>query len=178
MPLGATYLECMDDFLLWYSKDKPKMKYRPLWREQDVQGMYYWGLAELKNGMIRRMTKDEVSNHQLLPTETKVARLVSIKPPTFSPKSVFPIKVNGVVFLPSAGSCWIGNPDTMSRLLKANRLMKSGSTLMYFYKISDFTYTLSSVKLQRTGPIWEVVTLLTIKCMWFKHLKKLSSDVC
>ena len=140
MPLGATYLECMDDFLLWYSKDKPKMKYRPLWREQDVQGMYYWGLAELKNGMIRRMTKDEVSNHQLLPTETKVARLVSIKPPTFSPKSVFPIKVNGVVFLPSAGSCWIGNPDTMSRLLKANRLMKSGSTLMYFYKISDFPY--------------------------------------
>jgi adenine-specific DNA-methyltransferase len=40
MPLGAAYLEGMDDYLLWYGKDKEKVKYRQLYKKQYVEGLY------------------------------------------------------------------------------------------------------------------------------------------
>lgn len=139
MPLGATYLEGMDDFLLWYAKDKTKLKYHQLYREQDVQGLYYWPLVELPNGDRRRMNPAEMQSHSILPSGSKVARQVSIKPPTFSEKSVFQINLEGKSYLPGNG-CWIGSPDAIERLRMANRLQATGSTVNYFYKIDDYPF--------------------------------------
>ncbi|HOH80455.1 MAG TPA: site-specific DNA-methyltransferase [Methanoregulaceae archaeon] len=141
MPLGAHYLEGMDDYLVWYGRDSSQTKYRQLYKPQDVEGLYYWSYVELPNGTKRRLTSDEMHNHSLLPSGSKVAQLVSIRPPTYSANSVFPITFEGETFTPSAGSCWIGNPETMQRLILADRMVPSGKTLRYFYKIDDFPYS-------------------------------------
>lgn len=139
MPLGSTYLEGMDDLILWYARDKEKLKYRQLYREQDVQGLYYWPLVELPNGERRRMSSEEAESHSQLPAGSSVARQVSIKPPTFSEASVFPIHLNGQRYLPGDG-CWIGSSENIERLKNANRLQATGSTVNYFYKIDDFPF--------------------------------------
>ncbi|MGB9152702.1 MAG: DNA methyltransferase, partial [Alphaproteobacteria bacterium] len=90
MPLGATYIETMDDILLWYGKDAKQTKYKQLYKRQNVEGLYYWGFAELKDGSKRKLTKEEMENHSTLPQDSLVARLVSLRPPTFSANSVFP----------------------------------------------------------------------------------------
>lgn len=141
MPLGAATLEGMDDFLLWYAKDSEKVKYRQLFKQQDVQGMYYWGNVEFANGFRRRLNNDELNNHALLSNESSVAQLVSMRPPTFSQQSVFQVCHNGSIYNPTQGSCWIGSPESMGKLIKSNRLVPSGSSLRYFYKLSDFPYS-------------------------------------
>ncbi len=139
MPLGAKFLEGMDDYLVWYAKDKEQAFYKHIYREQDVEGLYYWGIAELADGTRRRMSKDEISDHKLLPEGSVVARTVSIKPPTFSPSAVYPVSFEGRDYLPGNG-CWIVNKEAMERLIGAGRIVSSGKSLQYFYKHTDFPY--------------------------------------
>lgn len=141
MPLGATFLEEMNNYLVWYGRDSKRTKYRTLYREQDVTGLYYWNWVQLPNGEKRRMTRDEVANHSLLPRGSEVATLVSMKPPTYSASAVFPITLNGKQYWPDPGSCWISNQAVMQKLADTGRLIPSGKSLRYFYKISDFPYS-------------------------------------
>ncbi len=151
MPLGAQFMESMDDLLLWYGKDKSKTKYRQLFREYETQGLYYWGLLRGKDLSVRRLSSDEVANHSSIKTIGDVCRLVSLKPPTFSEKSVFPIKAFGREYSPGKGGCWIGNETSMSRLLKANRLYPSGQSLSYLYSANDYPYSKITSNWQDTG---------------------------
>jgi adenine-specific DNA-methyltransferase len=151
MPLGAEFMESMDDILIWYGKDKAKTKYRQLYKEYRTEGLYYWGLLRGSDLSVRRLTPDEVANHALIETLGEVCRLVSLKPPTFSEKSVFPIAAFGRQYLPGKGGCWIGNETSMSRLLKANRLYPSGQSLSYIYSAKDFPFSKITSNWQDTG---------------------------
>jgi adenine-specific DNA-methyltransferase len=141
MPLGASYLEEMNNYLVWYGKNATLTKYRTLYREQDVAGLYYWNWVQLPDGTKRRMAREEMSNHSLLPEGAEVARLVSMRPPTFSASAVFPITLHGKEYWPEKGACWITNREAMEGLATQGRLIPSGKSLMYFYKISDFPYS-------------------------------------
>lgn len=140
MPLGGKVLEEMNDYLVWYAKDKSKIKYRQLYKETDVEGLYYWRYAQLPNGEIITLSTDQVNNHELLPKEAQIARIVSMTPPTFNEKAVFPVSFKGKEYLPSGSGCWITNKEGMERLMNANRLVPSGKSLSYLYKLSDFPY--------------------------------------
>jgi adenine-specific DNA-methyltransferase len=97
------------------------------------------------------MTAAEISNHTILPEDTKVARLVSMSPPTFSKHSVFPFELNGTQYMPPKNGCWITNDQGMNRLAYAGRLHPSGKSLMYFYRIDDFPYAKITSNWQDTG---------------------------
>jgi len=141
MPLGGVFLEEMNDYLLWYAKDKSRCLYRQLYRPMDVEGLYYWNLVELPDGKRRRLSPEEQENHALLPKGSIVARLVSMSPPTFSESAVFPFELDGVIYRPPEGGCWITGQDGMRRLAAARRLVPSGKSLMYFYKATDFPFS-------------------------------------
>ena len=138
MPLGSKTLESMTDYLIWYSKDKNKIKYRQLYSVSDYQSDNIWNNAELSNGSRRKMTKEEVENHSLLEAKARVYRLVSMSPPTFSPASVYDFKLNGKTYAPPAKGCWITSKDKMEQLAKQNRLEAVGNTLNYVYFADDF----------------------------------------
>lgn len=151
MPLGATFMESMDDLLIWYGKDATKTKYRQLYREYKPQGLYYWSLFRDVNGTVRRLTAEEISNHALIKEDGDICQLVSLVPPTYSENSVFPVEAFGRSFLPAKGGCWIGNPTTMNRLVKAQRLYPSGQSLRYLYSANDFPYSKITSNWQDTG---------------------------
>jgi adenine-specific DNA-methyltransferase len=137
MPLGATYLEGMADYLIWYSKDKSKTKYWQLFSNQDVEGDGHWSWLDT-NGARRKLTRDEIENHSFLPAKSRLGRLVSMAPPTFSPNSVFPISFRGRDCFPRGNGCWITGPDGMRRLIASNRIEAEGTSLQYLLFLDDY----------------------------------------
>lgn len=142
MPLGSKYLESMTDYILWYGKNHEYLKFRQLYEYQSVQGDSHWSWIELSNHR-RKLKTEEIRNHSILPQNSRLIRLVSMSPPTFSSNSVFPIKFNGNTYLPRGEGCWITNLESMERIIKANRIEIEGKSLCYALYLDD--YPLSKV---------------------------------
>ena len=143
MPLGAKYLEQMHDFLLWYGKDKNLLKYHQLYYQQNVEGDFHWKWYELPDGTRCQMTRDQLTNHSLLPAEARIFRLVSMWPPTFDPNSVYAVGFRGKKWLPPTGNCYPTNSEGISRLVDAHRLEVEGNYLRYVLYLDD--YNLSKI---------------------------------
>lgn len=139
MPLGAKYLERMFDFIVWYCKDNRSMKYHQLYKEQDIQGDVHWGMIELPDGTRRKMTKEEIGNHSLLPANSRIFRFVPLWPASFSPSTVYPIKFRGKEYLPPKGLCWVTGIEGINRLIEQNRIEPEGEgNLRYVYFYDDY----------------------------------------
>ncbi len=59
MPLGANFLEGMEDYLVWYAKDKSKAKYRQIYVKQNVEGDFHWSNYQTPEGKIISMTAEQ-----------------------------------------------------------------------------------------------------------------------
>ncbi|MCU0613456.1 MAG: site-specific DNA-methyltransferase [Desulfobacterales bacterium] len=140
MPLGATFLERMDDYIVWYAKDavKAKSKYRQLYRRQDVSRDFHWNYYEFPDGSRRKITEAQAQSGEKIPLSAKVCRLVSMWPPTFSPNAVFPVKFQGKTYMPPEKQCWPTNPEGMKRLVAANRIELEGNYLRYLLRLDDY----------------------------------------
>jgi len=139
MPLGAKYLEGMHDYLIWYGKDSNQTKYHQLFEYLSVQGDFHWSWVELPNGQRRKMTKEEINNHSLLPRGAKVFRLVPLWPVTYSSQSVFDVEYDGKRYSPASGQCWVTNKEGMNRLIATKRVMPEGNdTLRYIFYLDDY----------------------------------------
>ncbi|RYU60899.1 site-specific DNA-methyltransferase [Methylolobus aquaticus] len=138
MPLGASYLEQMQDFLLWFGKSSGHTKFSQLYYEQDVQGDFHWKWYELPDGSRHNMSREQVENHALLPENARVFRLVSMWPPTFSPAGVFSVNFRGNSWKPAPGACYPSNLDGMKKLVDANRLEPEGKYLRYVLYLDDY----------------------------------------
>ena len=140
MPLGAKTLEKMNDYLVWYAKDISKIKYNPLFIEQDTSGKADWSFFEDKNGKVIRMTRAPINNPKLLPDGSRIFKPVWQKPPTFSESNVFKFELDGEVFKPPEGGCWLTNKERMELLKSKGRLMKYGSSIRYKLYLDDFPF--------------------------------------
>ncbi len=78
MPLGAKHLESVTDYLLWYARDIDHARFQRLYGYADVQGDSHWNYVELPDGSRRKMTRDEINNHKLLPAGSTVCQLMSL----------------------------------------------------------------------------------------------------
>lgn len=133
MPLGASFLERMDDFLIWYGKDINATKYRQLYISQDVSNDFHWSLYETKSGERKKQ-----ENGNKLTEFDKVFRLVSMWPPSYSASAVFPVEYLGKKWLPPIGQCWPTNIDGIKKLIHAKRLMPEGNYLRYILYLEDY----------------------------------------
>lgn len=138
MPLGANYLEQMNDFLVWYGRNIEKTKYKQLYVEQDVQGDFHWQWYEAPDGSRHKMSKEQVDNHSLLPEGARIFRLVSMWPPTFSASGVFEVDFQGRKYLPAPGACYPSNPSGMKKLVDACRIQLEGKYLRYVLYLDDY----------------------------------------
>lgn len=138
MTLGAKTLETMNDFILWYAKNKTEIKYRQLYENYNVEGASRWTMVELKDGTRRKLTTEEYQNHNLLPEGSRVFRLVSQRAPSFAPNNVFDFQYETKVY--KAPGCWVTNKDGMDNLAGAKRFFPEGSNLSYIQYHSDFPY--------------------------------------
>lgn len=126
------------DYIIWYSKDAEKIKYRQIYLAKTLTDISSYDQVELPNGERRRITIEEKQNTNLLPLGSKVYSLadLSSKGAGSTPQ---PFVINQTTFHPPAGKHWAANyPDGMKNLLLQKRIQVTGNTLRYIRYFDDF----------------------------------------
>jgi adenine-specific DNA-methyltransferase len=143
MPLGAKHLESICDYLLLYGKDIGQLKFRHIYEPLSAEGDSHWNYVELGDGSRRKLSKEEINNHKLLPTGSTPYQLVSLYPAGLNQNGLFPVTFQGKEYRPPAGNSWFTNKEGMRRLIAANRVepYADGETLRYVLKLSDSPIT-------------------------------------
>lgn len=124
------------DYLIWFAKDKSKIKYHQLYvkRVSDIDAGF--NQIELKDGTSRRLTNDEKKGLVQLP-EGKLFRDQSLVKP--GPGSKYFVELNGEKF--DSGSGWWGMPkEKIEKLISIKRIRKIGNNLRYIKYLDDFPY--------------------------------------
>ena len=140
MPLGANYLEQMHDFIIWYSKDKDRIKFKNLYREYNVAGLQDWKWLLLSDGTHREMTKDELTGEKLLPDLARIYRLKHPAPLGENLKNIYSYELNGRVYNPPANG-WGFDKDKLDKLVKLRRVQPKGNLLNYILYHDDYPMT-------------------------------------
>ncbi|TEU10209.1 MAG: site-specific DNA-methyltransferase [Anaerolineales bacterium] len=138
----SALLASVNDYLLWYAKDKQQMKYRQLFVERDrfeaIQKTYQ--KIELPGGEVRNMRAKEIRNPNLIPECAKIFSYGDMVSQSGSESTQRPFSFKGRVFTPRAGG-WKTNTEGLERLSHAGRLGYSSKTLLYKRYIDDYPYT-------------------------------------
>ncbi|MGO7554288.1 site-specific DNA-methyltransferase [Rhizobium johnstonii] len=133
MPLGATYLERMGDYIVWFGKNKEKTKFRRLYKNIDISGDFHWNWRQVDNITRTKFSKAELAKN---PAGDPL-RLVSMWPPSFSAKDVYDLPYQGRKWPPAPGQCYPSGTEKLERVAKAGRLEVEGQFLRYVMKLSD-----------------------------------------
>lgn len=137
---GSVTLDNISDYLVWYAKDKSKIKYRQLYaRKAASDGYEAYNKVELPDGSYRSLTKEESENWSLV-KEGRVFRLQTLQSQGSSTKNQ-DFEFEGRIYKPSSGSHWKTDIEGLGNLAKAGRIISSGRSLSYKRYIDDFPVT-------------------------------------
>jgi adenine-specific DNA-methyltransferase len=135
----ALLLSSVCDYLLWYAKNRDKVKFRKIWRPKssDDPGTAEYSRVELLDGIRRSMTAEEVEDWSLLPPRSRPYRqdnIVSQRPP-----GDFPVEFEGKTYRPLTGY-WKSGVEGIQKLIQARRIEARGKMLAYVRYFTDFPY--------------------------------------
>lgn len=132
----STFLPSTFDYLVWYTKDISKTKYRMLMQEKSHQsqgaGEYAYYLSP--NGEFCRLTKEDLENSERTSRALRVDNLTS---QSGGASTQFAYGYRGGEYSPGNGG-WKTNKLGMSRLDKAGRLHVRSSSMNYRRFLADF----------------------------------------
>ncbi len=138
---SSTGLASVSDYLLWYAKDREKMKYNQLYMERDERTpepllrRYY--NVELPDKTRRRMLKNEMEDPFLLPEGSRRFADYSVSSQTGGSAN-YEYIFEGKTYVPPGDRGWAASRDGLDRLAKQSRLLALGKTLCYIRYANDF----------------------------------------
>lgn len=136
---GTDTLASVADYLLWYAKDKERLKYRQLFQPKVFGGegasQYTW--LELPDGTRRRMTAEEKRSADLWPAGARAFGSDNLTSASGVDTTRYPVEFGDRTYRPHP-SVWKTSEAGMKRLKESNRLVASGNGLYYVRYIDDF----------------------------------------
>ena len=136
---GGQLLDTVNDFLLWYARDKDKIKYRQMYFPKVLGGektaSYTW--IESQSQRTRRRLTNTEQKQKILPEGWHLFSAQNMTSQSGGDKSRFPVTLQGKNFVPTK-NFWKTNPEGMAKLIKANRLIVAGNSLNYVRYQKDF----------------------------------------
>jgi adenine-specific DNA-methyltransferase len=139
---SAKLLESVTDYILWYARDRERVKYRQPYRERDERvadapGLGQYTYLELGDGSRRAMTREEQQNPEALPVGVRRYRRAALTSQGFRANTTVDFEYDGQVYHPGANANWKTTVEGLQRLAAKNRIESSGSTLSYVRYASD-----------------------------------------
>ena len=133
----AETLSNVCDYVIWYAKEKSKLKYNKIWLEKldEDSGAAEYNRIEINGYERRLMTRDEVTGAAPLPDASVRYRqdnIVSQRPP-----GDFPVPFEGQDFTPLSGY-WKTGIDGFRKLVRSGRIERRGRMLSYVRFLDDF----------------------------------------
>jgi len=140
MPFGAKHLENMYDHIVWYAKDKEKVKYHQLFTKRELTNEY--SFVEEANGNRRRLSKEEKENIKVLPKDARLFCRLDTYSSGYTPTCIYEVDFEGKTYSPQTGKSWKTTKDGMERLIEKRRIMNLGSKLYFINYFDDYPVTL------------------------------------
>ncbi len=136
---AAKLLPSSGDILLWYSKDKEKIKFNTLYQEKDTSNLASYNSIESPDGTEwRKMTKEEIANNSLIPKGWRIFSAQNLRSQGFSNTSTVTFNFQGQDFYCGDNNHWKTNPEGLEKLAKANRLIVLGNSINYKRYFDDY----------------------------------------
>jgi adenine-specific DNA-methyltransferase len=136
---SGNLLPATNDFILWFSKDKSKVKFRQLYWERIGFDWVNYDYISLSNGEYRKMTKSEKDDPNTLPKDAKIYRRSPLTSPDKNQSSSVPFLYNGKTYNPGNGH-WKTSIKGLEKLAEIGRLESYGETLSFRRYSDDFPF--------------------------------------
>ncbi len=137
--LGQNGLQGTHDYIIWYAKDKTKIKYHQLYSPKIVGDDTDYCFLELQDGSCRNISDDEMNDPTIIPKASKVFRKVPLYSSGYTDSCFYNFEFNGVM-IPKQKYSWKTHYEGMQELIRKNRLIKTEAAKLPYYKmyLEDF----------------------------------------
>jgi adenine-specific DNA-methyltransferase len=128
------------DYVVWFAKSLPEVKYRQLYLEKAIgvgAGSGYRNV-QLPDGTRRQITEEEISRPATLPVGAKVYQATSLQSAGYSETLSQPFEFNGTLVSPADNAHWKTTLDGLRRLADVGRIVTSGASIRYVRYVDDF----------------------------------------
>ena len=134
-------LSSIADYIVWFAKDKPHLKYRQLLKDKVLGGVGAsdYTVVRLPNGQIRSLTPAEIADPKTLPEKAHIFTLDNItsqRPAGNGDLRIY--RWRNRDYAPGKGT-FKTDRTGLERLNKAERVGSRGSSLRYIRLLSDFS---------------------------------------
>lgn len=138
-PLGQKGMPSVYDYVIWYSKDKNSMKFRPLYTERKIEDESEFCFLDIGGGDYKKLNKEEIA---LLSKDErkKVFKRSVLTSSGYTPSCTYSFEFEGETYQPLSGKSWRTHSDGMQKLLKAHRIFVLGRNPYFKQYHSDFPY--------------------------------------
>jgi adenine-specific DNA-methyltransferase len=140
--LAAEFLAGASDYILWYSKDQTRAKYRQLYLPKILgeglgSGARYDGMISVF-GERRRLPESEAEVLDLEKAGWRVYQPTTLTTFGSGGSSYFAFAFQGRDYIPSVSKGWLTTSAGLKRLAKATRVIPTGDAVRYVRCLSDF----------------------------------------
>lgn len=133
--VGSKHIDAINDYIVWYARDKSRLKYRQLYHATG-RDPYAFPMIEAEDGQTRRLSSKE-KNPEAVP-DGRLYRTANITSQSGGASTHFPVEVAGKTAVPSKNTFWKTNARGMAVLARAGRLDIIGRTLAFRRYQEDF----------------------------------------
>ena len=137
--IAASLISSTTDYLVWYAKDKTKVKYHQLYleRKSGDTSLDRYDYVELPDGEIQKITRAQILGQEPIPNGRRF-RYTTLLSDGESNSLNQQVCIGGETFLPRHGKHWKTSPDGIARLNERGRIQKLGTTIWYKRYVDDF----------------------------------------
>ena len=137
--LGAELLDSTCNYIVWYARNRPAMKFRPLFQRLTAgrEGATRYKKLRLPDLTERAITPAELEDPSLRPAGARLFRDQGLTSRSASATTTFPIAVGARTYRPSTGG-WRTSETGMRRVIRADRVLQTGQTLSFRKYFDDF----------------------------------------
>jgi adenine-specific DNA-methyltransferase len=135
---SSSLIPTSGDFLLWYAKDRSRVKYRQAYalKSNDLAS---YNIAEHRStGLWRKMSKSELQNWETLPDGWSVVSAQNLRSQGVRANTTGAFDYQGRSFHSGPNHNWKTTMEGIKQLIKANRLILSGTLPNYKRYVEDF----------------------------------------
>lgn len=145
---SSKLLSSNHDFLLWYARDKERLKFRKNFVEKElINPDERYICVETPEGQIIDLTAAQKEGRDPIPPG-RILKLQVLTSQTGGESSRFPIEFGGRTFYPQTNRGWSTNREGIESLRRQNRLHVQGNVIFWKSYRDEFPYSI-------VGNYWE-----------------------
>ena len=135
---SASLIPTNSDYILWYAKKIEAIKYRQIYSEKS-NSLASYNIAEVRGtGEWRKMTREEQSNWSVLDKKWTIVSAQNLRSQGVRTNTTGTFEYRGKKFYSGANHNWKTTFDGIYRLIKADRLILTGTLPNYKRYIEDY----------------------------------------